>query len=245
MTTPLSVCVITHNEEAAIERCLGSVAWADELIVVDDGSTDRTVELAKGLGAKVIHHSWPGWATQKNYAIDACSHDWVLSLDADEWLPPAAETEIRQTLATKTADAYSFPRRTSFLGRSIMHSGWYPDRQIRLFRRSVTRFSEVAVHEKVEAPEHSADLQVDIMHESFTSLEQYLTKSNAYTTAQAKQQSQQSFLWLKLFLKPLYRFLQMYVRQAGFLDGAQGFILASFSAWYEFVVIAKILFPGK
>jgi glycosyltransferase involved in cell wall biosynthesis len=240
MNEKLTVCVITKNESRSIERCLKSVLWADELIVVDSGSTDDTVSKAQGLGATVIQTDWPGWAKQKNRAIDAATHDWILSLDADEWLPENAEEVVRSALAD-SADSYTLKRKTFFLSRWIAHMGWYPDRQVRLFRKSATRFEDVPVHEKVRPTPQTADLELDIMHESFTSIEQYIAKHNVYSSAQAEQQQHVRFLWLKVLVKPGLRFWQVYLFQRGFLDGWQGFVLAVLRWWYEFLVLAKIL----
>lgn len=236
----LSVCVITKNEAANIERCLRSVAWADELVVFDSGSTDDTVARAKALGAQVTVTNWPGWAKQKNRCIEAAAHDWVLSLDADEWLPEGCETEVRNALTQPPTDAYTLPRKTFFLGKWIAHQGWYPDRQIRLFRKSATRFSEVPVHEKVEETPHTAALNVPILHESYVSLKQYFEKNRAYSTAQAKQQQAQGMVWLKLLVKPPARFVQTYLFQLGFLDGWQGLLLSILRSWYDFRVLWQV-----
>ena len=241
--TKLSVCVITKNEAAMIERCLASVSWADEIIVVDSGSNDNTVALAQKAGAKVSYNEWPGWAKQKNRAISLASQDWILSLDADEWLPATAEKIIREAIDRanlESTDAYYFNRRTSFLGTWINHGGWYPDKQIRLFKKSVTHFEEVPVHEKVIAPQRSASLKLDIMHQSYVSLTQYFAKNKIYTDAQAYQQVDQKFLLLKLFIKPIYRFIQTYLVKLGFLDGPKGLLIACLKAWYEWSVISKI-----
>lgn len=240
MESPISVCIITKNEERNIARCLNSVSWAAEKIVVDTGSTDATQEIARQLGARVYTQEWLGWAKVKNIAINHATHDWILSLDADEWLPPEAEPLITQAVHNDTPDSYRLGRRTFFLGRWIKHAGWYPDRQVRLFRKSSTRFQDVPVHEKVEETASTKDLAVDILHESYISLEQFVEKNNAYSTAQATQQQGQSHLLLKLVLKPWYRFLQTYIWKLGFLDGKEGFIAAVLKMWYEFLIIAKI-----
>ena len=236
----LSVCVITKNEEAMIERCLSSVKWADEIIVVDSGSDDRTVVLAEKVGAKVTYNEWPGWAKQKNKAVSLASHDWVLSLDAVEWLPNTAEKIIREAINSTSIDGYSFARRTLFLGTWIRHGGWYPDTQIRLFRKSVTRFEEVPVHEKVIVPQRAASFNLDIWHESYVSLAEYFAKNKIYAAAQAVQQADQKFLLAKLFLKPAGRFIQTYLVKLGFLDGAKGLLLAFFKSWYEWRVMTEI-----
>lgn len=236
----LSVCVITKNEEAMIDRCLSSVQWADELIVVDSGSTDQTVTRAEKAGAKVIYSDWLGWAKQKNKAISFASHDWVLSLDADEWLPDTAEKIIREAMNEATAEGYALGRRTFFLGTWIKHGGWYPDKQIRLFKKSVTRFEDVPVHEKVIPPQRSACLDLDIWHESYVSLAQYFAKNKRYIACQAEQQVDQNFFLMKLLLKPGYRFAQTYLVQLGFLDGAKGLLIAFLKSWYEWRVMIEI-----
>jgi glycosyltransferase involved in cell wall biosynthesis len=241
MNKKITVCVITKNEAHNIERCLASVQWADELVVVDSGSADKTVELAEKLGAKVISADWPGWAKQKNRAIDAASNDWIISLDADEWLPEHSEEIIRKAVVDEAHDSYTLKRKTFFLGRWIAHMGWYPDQQIRLFRKSATRFLDVPVHEKVKPTPKTTGLELDILHESYTSLEQYIAKNNAYSSAQAEQQKEVERVWLKLLVKPKLRFFQTYFLQAGFLDGWQGFVLAVLRSWYDFVVLVKIL----
>lgn len=246
MNVKVSVCIITKNEEKNIVRCLESVSWADELIVVDSRSTDKTVELAERHGAKTIIHDWPGWAIQKNFSISLARNDWVLSLDADEWLEdPQREKIIQNALKSDEIDAYTLSRKTTFLGKWIAHSGWYPDRQIRLFRKSVTKFSEVPVHEKVLTPEKSADLPLDIWHESYTTIQQFLSKSETYSSAQALQQKEQPHLFLKFLIKPPYRFFQTYIAQKGFLDGREGFILALLRTRYEYLVIQKIFSLNK
>lgn len=235
------MCVITKNEERNIARCLDSVSWADELIVLDSGSTDKTVAIAKEHGAKVTETDWPGWAVQKNRAIDAATNDWVLSLDADEWLPPDMEPRVREAMTNSAADSYTMKRKTFFLGKWIAHQGWYPDRQIRLFRKSATRFSEVPVHEKVLETATTQDLDIDILHESYVDLAQYIQKNKAYSTAQAEQQKGSSLPWLKLIAKPPARFVQTYFLQAGFLDGWQGLLLSALRSWYDFTVQKKII----
>jgi glycosyltransferase involved in cell wall biosynthesis len=238
----LSVCIIAKNEEARIGRCLESVQFADEIIVVDSGSTDATIEICKKHGARVIEQDWPGWAKQKNRAIDAANYSWILSLDADEWMPKDAENIVRKSINnTEGTDAYFLGRRTTFLGSWIRHSGWYPDKQIRLFKKEATRFLDVPVHEKVAETEHTTDLNLDIWHESYTSLDQWYIKNRAYTAAQAKQQRQQRYVFMKLFAKPAYRFVQTYFVQLGILDGYRGLQLAVLRSGYEFSVCRQIL----
>lgn len=242
MAEKLSVCVIAKNEARNLARCLESVQWADEMVVVvDSSSTDDTAAVAKKLGAKAIVADWPGWAKQKNRASKEAAYDWILSLDADEWLPEGSEKIIRTAL-TGSADSFTLRRKTFFLGRWIAHMGWYPDEQVRLYRKSATSFAEVEVHEKVTPTSKTQPLNLDILHESYTSLEQYYAKTNVYSDAQAKQQIKLPGVWWKVFLKPPARFIQMYLLKAGFLDGWQGLVLAALSARYDFRTLNTILF---
>ena len=188
----LSVIVITKDEEAAIARTLDSVAWADEIVVVDSGSADRTVEIARERGAKVVvTPDWPGFGPQKNRALDLATGDWVLSLDADEWLTPASAEEIKATIGAGAGPAaYRFPRRSSFCGRFMRHSGWWPDYVVRLFRRGSARFSDDSVHERVIVDGALGTLREPIMHETFVDLDDLVEKMNRYSTLTAQQLDQ-------------------------------------------------------
>jgi hypothetical protein len=180
----LSVIVITKNEEAAIARTLDSVAWADEIVVVDSGSADRTVEIAQARGAKVVvTPDWPGFGPQKNRALDLATCGWVLSLDADEWLTAASVNEIKAAIGAGAGPAaYRLPRRSSFCGRFMHHSGWWPDHVVRLFRRGSARFSDDSVHEHVIVDGAPGTLREPIMHETFVDLDDLLGKMNHYST---------------------------------------------------------------
>lgn len=239
----VSVCVIARDEEENIAKCLQSVSWADEkLVMLDARSTDNTEGVAKELGAKVvIAKDWPGWGKLKNRTIDAASNDWILSLDADETLEPGAEAVIREAISNPEADSYTLSRKTYFLGKWIAHQGWYPDRQIRLFRKSATRFDEVPVHEKVQPTAKTQDLKLDIIHQSYKDLNQYFEKNGNYTSAQAEQQKDTKLAALKMFYRPVARFGQTYVLQLGFLDGWRGLQLSCLRAWYEFTLMKKVL----
>jgi glycosyltransferase involved in cell wall biosynthesis len=239
----VSVCIIARDEEENIATCLQSVSWADEKVVMlDSRSKDRTSEIAKELGAKVvIANDWPGWGKLKNRTIDEASYDWILSLDCDETLEPGAEAVIREAMTKPPIDSYTLSRKTYFLGKWIAHQGWYPDRQIRLFRKSATRFDEVPVHEKVQPTPHTADLKLDIIHNSYRDLVQYFEKNSNYTTAQAEQQKDTKLAALKMFYRPVARFGQTYILQLGFLDGWRGLQLSALRAWYEFTLMKKVL----
>lgn len=242
LTSSLSVVIITHNEEANIERAVKSVDFAHEVIVVDSHSTDRTVEIAKSLGARVVQHAWEGFGKQKNIAIDHATCDWVLSLDADEIIPTKAVAAIKEAMESRQYDAYYLPRRTFFLGRWIHHGGWYPDWQLRLFRRGITQFSEAEIHERVIEPERATRLPaVVIDHYSYRDVSDYITRLNRYTSLEAEQKWQTVTMnGLQLILKPYYRFFQQYILHRGFMDGKAGFLIAALSAWYVFVVHVKI-----
>jgi glycosyltransferase involved in cell wall biosynthesis len=226
----VSVIVITKNEEAVIGRCLGSVSWADEIVVVDSGSTDRTVELSRAADAKVtVTSDWPGFGPQKNRALDLATGDWVLSLDADEWVSPALAAEI--AVAVKRADApagFELPRLSSFVGREMRHSGWWPDYITRLFRRGAARFSDDLVHERLVVTGAVKRLNEPLQHESFTSLEEVVDKMNRYSSASARMRVERGKGGSvgSAVAHGLWAFIRTYVLRAGFLDGREGFVLA-------------------
>lgn len=226
----VSVIVITLNEEAAIGRCLASVAWADEIVVVDSGSTDRTVELARAAGARVtVTTDWPGFGRQKNRALDLATGDWVLSLDADEWVSPALAAEIQAAVSRSDAPAgYELPRLSSFIGREMRHSGWWPDHVARLFRRGTARFSDDLVHERLLVDGAVGRLGEPLRHESFTSLDEVVEKMNRYSSASARMRVERGKGGSVggAVAHGLWAFLRTYLLRAGFLDGREGFVLA-------------------
>jgi glycosyltransferase involved in cell wall biosynthesis len=241
----LSVIVITKDEEAAIARTLDSVAWADEIVVVDSGSTDRTVEIARERGAKVVvTPDWPGFGPQKNRALELVSCDWVLSLDADEWLMPASAEEIKATIGAGAGPAaYRFPRRSSFCGRFMQHSGWWPDHVVRLFRRGSARFSDDSVHERVIVDGALGTLKEPIMHETFVDLDDMIGKMNRYSTLTAHQlgEAGKSAGLGEAVARALWAFVRTYVFRAGFLDGREGFMLALATAEGTYYRYAKLM----
>jgi len=226
----LSVVVITKDEEAVIERCLRSVCFADELIVLDSGSSDRTVQICRELGAQVhITPDWPGFGPQKNRALDLATGDWVLSIDADEWVSPALAQEIQRAIAAPGgASAFEIPRLSSFCGRYMRHSGWWPDRVIRLFRRGATRFSEAAVHERVLVEGTVARLNGVLFHETLPDLDEAVAKMNRYTSAGAQMMLERGATGslTGAIVRGCWAFFRTYVLRAGFLDGREGFMLA-------------------
>jgi glycosyltransferase involved in cell wall biosynthesis len=246
--TTLSVILIAKDEEACIARALHSVAWADEIVVVDSGSSDRTVDIAREHGAKVtVTADWPGFGPQKNRALDLATGDWVLSLDADEWLTAESAEEIRRVVSASEASAaaYRMPRRSSFCGRFMRHSGWWPDYVVRLFRRGSARFSEDSVHERVIADGPLATLREPIMHETFVDFDDLIGKMNRYSTLTAQQlrQDGKTAGLLEALARALWAFLRTYVFRAGFLDGREGFMLALATAegtYYRYVKLMRL-----
>lgn len=226
----LSVVVITRNEAGAIARCLESVVWADEIIVLDSGSSDGTPDIARRFKARVETASgWPGFGPQKNRALDLATGEWVLSLDADEWVTPALRAAIERAMAEPTGNVvFRMPRLSSYCGRFMRHSGWWPDHVMRLFRRSAARFSDDLVHERLIVKGAVGTLNEPILHEAIRDLDEALAKMNAYSTAGATMHFQRGrkaslagAVW-----HGAWTFFRTYVLRAGFLDGREGFMLA-------------------
>ena len=242
----LSVIIITRDEEKNIERCLKSVLWADEIVVVDSGSTDRTMAIAKKHTRKIIQREWPGYAAQKAFALDRASHDWVLSIDADEEVTEPLREEIRTLLEGEPAcDGYRIPRKANFLGGWITHCGWYPDYQLRLFRKDRASISTTRrIHEGFEVAGQAGRLNGLIHHYTFTAIHQYFDTMNRYTDLHARDRMEaRPGLRVRCYhfiLNPLSKFLRMYAGKRGFLDGWQGFLLCWFSSIYTLVLYAKI-----
>ena len=228
----LSAIVITKNEAANIGDCLDGLAFCDERIVVDCGSTDATVDIARQKGARVEFHEWRGYGPQKNYALSLATGTWVLSLDADESVTPELATAIKTAIADGSADAFEFPRLSSFCGRQIRHSGWYPDYVLRLFRRGKARFDDVIVHERVIYDGAVKQLRPPLLHRPVVRLEDALSRLDRYSTAKAQMivASGRKVSFLTGIGHGFVAFLRSYIWRAGFLDGAEGFLLAVFTA---------------
>ena len=225
----LTVTVITKNEAHNIEACLRSVDFADQRVVLDSGSTDGTSELARRAGAEVsVQENWQGFGIQKNSALLLARSDWVLSLDADERVSPALRAEIEAAIASPQFDVYAFPRLSSYCGQYMRHSGWYPDRVTRLFRRGSARFSDDLVHESLVTASAVGYLTSPLLHESFRSFEDVLDKVNRYSSAGAeslKNRSKRSSVG-KALGHSLWAFVRTYFLRLGFLDGRMGLLLA-------------------
>lgn len=252
MKTTLSVVVITRDEERHIRRCLSSVRSARlkrvrllETIVVDSGSADATVRLARSLGAKTYDRPWPGFSAQKNWAFDRCRGRWILSLDADEAMTESLWAAIDRALPSASGEiaAFAIPRRAFFLGRWMRHGGWWPDRQVRLVRRGFGRFEGI-LHESMRVRGGIATLPEAMDHYSYETLEDYFRKMREYSSVAARAaRGAKRVLWpLYLIFKPLFVLFKMLVLKAGFLDGWRGFLLAGLSAWHEALKYGKVGF---
>lgn len=243
----LSVIIITKNEAANIRSCLESVAWADEIIVVDSGSTDTTVDICRELGAKVFVHDWEGFGAQKNRALDHATCPWVLSIDADERVTPELRAEIEEVLAAPRADGYRIPRLSSFCGRFMHHSGWRPDYVLRLFRREKGRFSDALVHESVQVQGQVKELHQDLLHYSYRDFDDVLHKLNSYSSAASlmlERRGKRGSLAQAIF-HGAWAFFRTYVLRAGFLDGREGFMLAVMNAENSYYRYIKLWFRQR
>jgi glycosyltransferase involved in cell wall biosynthesis len=230
----LSATIITLNEERNIARAMESLRCCDEIVVVDSGSIDRTAEIASRLGARVVECPWGGYARQKNFAAECASHDWILSIDADEALSEALEGEIwRIKKNGPRYDGYTMPRLAQYMGRWILHSGWYPDRKIRLYDRRKARW--VQVNGTV------GHLESDLLHFTCDSLSEHLKTMDRYTTLAAEQLIAQgkAIHIPHLLIDPPWTFLKSYVFKRGFLDGPEGLTIAYMAALYNYVKYAK------
>ena len=225
----LSVIVITKNEAHNIEACLQSVSFAQQIVVLDSGSSDDTVTLSQTAGAEVSARlDWKGFGVQKNRALALATGDWVLSIDADERLTPDLQIEIQRVIENPACQIYDFPRLSSYCGQYMRHSGWYPDRVTRLFKRGAATFSDELVHERLVTSKAVGQLDAALLHESFRSLESVLDKVNRYSSAGARQLFEKGKTASpgKALAHGLWAFFRTYVLRRGFLDGRMGLLLA-------------------
>lgn len=239
----LSVIVITHNERANISDCLLSLDFADEVLVLDNASTDGTADIARSLGARVaVTEDWPGFGPQKNRVLALATGDWILSIDADERVTPELREEILTTIsAVPSQNVFNFPRLSSYCGQYMMHSGWNPDRVIRLFRRGTVRFSDDLVHERLLTQGPVARLNAPLLHQSFPDFESVLDKVNRYSTAGAQvmaKNGKSANLWGAIG-HGAWAFFRTYILRRGFLDGQLGLALAISNAEGTYYRYAK------
>jgi glycosyltransferase involved in cell wall biosynthesis len=240
---PFSVVIITKNATTQLAACLESVSFADEIVVIDSGSTDGTAELAVERGARVIQKEWLGFGRQKQFAVAAARHDWVLCLDSDERVSEALRASIQAALATPAARAYTIARCNRFMGRWLRHGEGYPDWSLRLFDRRHARWSDDPVHERVLTDAPVARITGDLLHDSAETLTTYLAKQNRYTTLAAREALARGKRAgpAKLLLSPLLRFIKFYVFRLGFLDGLPGLVHILIGCQNSFAKYAKML----
>lgn len=241
----LSVILITKNEARDLPACLASVAWADEIIVVDSGSTDATLEIARTYGARLqITQDWPGFGPQKNRALALARYPWVLSLDADEQVSPALRAAIEAAIQRGTHTAYSVPRRSFFCGVAVKYSGWWPDRVTRLFQAGSARFSDALVHERLETTGPVGTIDVPLLHYTYQDLDEFHLKQVQYSQAGAR-------MLLARGKRPglgaaighgVWAFIRTYVFKQGWRDGRVGLLIAIGNAEASFYKYAKAAF---
>jgi glycosyltransferase involved in cell wall biosynthesis len=265
---PLSVLVPTFDEEINLPDCLQSVAWADEVFVVDSFSSDGTPDIARAFGAHVVQHAFESYSRQKNWALEALPfrNEWVLIVDADERVTPELQCEIERALRSTGYDGYYLNRRFIFLGTWVRHAGWYPSWNLRLFRHRLGRYDDREVHEHVVLKGRAAYLRADLLHLDHRGLEAYIARHNRYSTLEAtarfkaerhapdramlpvsllaspvqRKRFLRERIWPWVPAKPLVLFLYMYVLRRGFLDGRAGLALCVFHAFQEFMVGLKL-----
>jgi (heptosyl)LPS beta-1,4-glucosyltransferase len=247
--TPITAVIITLNEEENLARCLASLDWVNEIVVVDSGSTDATLDIARAANARVIPSEWKGYAATKQIGVDAASNDWILWIDSDEVISHELRDEIKAIDEAALYDAYSFPRKTFFLGTWVRHCGWYPGRIKRLFNRRYVKIGGQIVHEglEMERPARVGQLRSDLLHYSYTSVGQFFQKMNRYGIegAQELQRSGRRYNALGLIFNPPAAFLKAYLIKLGFLDGTIGFIISVGSAYATFIKYTNFYFLDR
>jgi glycosyltransferase involved in cell wall biosynthesis len=250
MSIKISATIITFNEERNIARVIESLRCCDEILVLDSGSNDRTVEIATNLGARVVEASWRGYAAQKNTAAELATYDWILSLDADESLSEALEAEIWHIKKSGPQyDGYTVPRLAQYLGKWILHSGWHPDRKIRLFDRRKAKWIGEFVHESVVVRGSVGHLKSNLLHFTCSSLSEHLRSMDTYTTLAAQEIVSRGTVvsFDRLLFDPIWTFFRTYILKRGYLDGVEGLAIAYMAAIYNFVKYAKArdMSPGR
>ncbi len=238
----ITATIITLNEERNIARAIESLRSTDEILIIDSGSADRTVELAQKLGARVIEADWRGYAAQKNWAAEQAANDWIFSLDADEALSEALEAEIWNLKKSgPRCDAYTMPRLARYLGRWILHSGWYPDRKVRLYHRTRAKWIGDFVHESVVVDGRVGHLESNILHFTCDSISEHVKTMDRYTTLAAQEIAARKLPvpLTRLIADPAWAFLKTYLFQRGFLDGLEGLTIAYMAAFYTFLKYSK------
>ncbi len=244
----LSITLIVKNEAHHIRRCLDSIAWADEIIILDSGSTDDTVKICKEYTQHVYETDWPGFGIQKNRALEKATGKWVFSIDADEWLSDDLKEEIKQTINNTSGTIFSIPRRTQYFGEWLYHGDAGNDRVLRLFKRGTTKFTNDIVHESIKTSGHQVTrLKYFLLHDSYDTIETLIDKMNQYSTLSAKmrhEKGKKSSL-TKAITHALWAFFKSYFLNTGFRDGRIGFITAVSSAESSYYRYIKLLYLGS
>ncbi len=238
----ISATIITLNEESSLPRALDSVAFCDEVVVVDSGSTDSTCRIAEESGARVLHRDWTGYADQKNFAAESAAHEWILALDADEEVTPELRSSIEQLQGDgPSCGGYRFPRLARYVGRWIRHSGWYPDAKVRLYNRRRGSWRGDYVHESVVVDGPVGDLDGDLLHYTCDSLEDHRARVDHYTDLAAQELIDRgaSPSRIRQLASPPWAFVRSYLLQLGFLDGPEGFQIARMAAVYSYAKYSK------
>lgn len=243
MPERLSAVIITRDAATPLPECLQSVRFADEILIVDSGSTDTTRDIARRHNARVVHQDWLGYGKQKQFAVEQAANDWVLCLDADERVSAPLAHRIQEALRAPEFFAYDMPRCNRFMGRWLRHGEGYPDPNLRLFDRRRARWSDDPIHEHVVTIEPVGRLNGDLLHETETTLADYLDKQNRYTTLQAEKLHAQGrrVSAARLVLSPLARFIKFYFLRLGFLDGAPGLVHIAIGCFNSFMKYAKLM----
>lgn len=241
----LSVCVVTYNEEENIRDCLKSVAWADQIVVVDSFSSDKTTEICREFTDEVVQREWKGQIDQKNFALSHAKHDWVLLIDADERLSPGLIEEMKKELSKKNSEynGFCFPRHVHYLGRWINHGEWYPDYKLRLFRKAKGRIGGVEPHDKVELTGRRVKyLRGDLWHFTYKNISAQVETLNRFSSISAQEMAKQgrTFQPLQILSRPIIRFITGYIIRNGFRDGMPGLIIAVASSFYVFLKYFKL-----
>lgn len=244
MKNQLSIVVITKNEQENIQDCLESIKWANEIILVDAQSTDRTVEIAKNYTDKIFVREWKGYSDAKNFGAQHANCEWIFFIDADERITDELRREIQQKISDNTNEfvAFMVARRTYFLGKWIKHCGWYPNYVIRMVKNGYGKFNELNVHERLLVNGKIGKFKNDLLHFTDKNLYQYFEKFNNYTTLAAIDLFDQNrnFKIKNLLLNPIFTFIRMYFLRLGFLDGIHGLVLCTLSSLYVFTKYAKL-----
>jgi len=244
MRDKISACVIAFNEERKIRRCLQSLTWCDEIIVVDSFSTDRTLEICREFTDRVYQHEWLGYVGQRNLVREMSNYPWILFLDSDEEVSPALRDEILAEFEQGTNDyvGYEFPRLVYYLGRWIRHGEWYPDVKLRLFKKEFGRTEGQEPHDRVSVNGAVKRLKNPVWHYTYDDITDHVNTLNRFSSIGAQQKfvHESPFRWTDLFLRPMFRFIKGYILRRGFLDGSHGFVIALMSAYGAYLKYAKL-----